>query len=104
MDEKLEEIQAEITALKILLRDSDYNANKLIESMVAAISDAAEVDIIPKFILWLANARLDFWDIMKARADWREKINVLEEEANCIETARNVATKPVVIGSDKFDD
>ncbi len=76
--EKYEAIQGEITALKSLLDDSDYKANKLIESLVATMQGATAVNFISRFVSWLTDATKEFGDVMASRAMWRAKINELE--------------------------
>lgn len=78
--EKYEAIQAEITALKSLLADSDYKANKLIESLVATMQGTTAVNFVSRFVSWLADATKEFGDVMASRAAWRAKINDLEAE------------------------
>lgn len=80
MESKREAIQAEINALKSLLRDTDYKANKLIEGLVATMNGATAVNFISRFIAWLADATREYGDVVSSRADWREKINALEAE------------------------
>lgn len=50
MESKREAIQAEINALKSLLHDTDYKANKLIEGLVATMNGATAVNFISRFI------------------------------------------------------
>lgn len=80
MEEKHEAIQGEITALKSLLADSDYKANKLIEGLVATMQGATAVNFISRFVAWLSDAATEFGDVMASRAAWRAKINELEAE------------------------
>lgn len=80
MESKREAIQAEINALKSLLRDTDYKANKLIEGLVAAMDGATAVNFISRFIAWLSDAMREYRDVVSSRAAWREKINALEAE------------------------
>lgn len=79
MDNTRESIQAEITALKMLLAETDYNANKLIESLVVTMIDASAVNFIAKFIAWLNGAIQEFGEVVRNRAAWRERINELEK-------------------------
>ena len=80
MESKRETIQAEINALKSLLRDTDYKANKLIEGLVAAMDGATAVNFVSRFIAWLTDAMRDYGEVVSSRAGWREKINALEAE------------------------
>ena len=75
-----EQIIAEITALKMLLVETDYNSNKLIESLALTMSDASAVNFIAKFVSWLSGAVNEFGEVVRNRAAWRARINKLEEE------------------------
>lgn len=66
MESKREAIQAEINALKSLLRDTDYKANKLIEGLVAAMDGATAVNFISRFIAWLADAMREYGDVVSS--------------------------------------
>ena len=68
MESKREAIQAEINALKSLLRDTDYKANKLIEGLVATMNGATAVNFISRFIAWLADAMREYGDVVSSRA------------------------------------
>ena len=63
----------EITALKSLLQDSDYQLIKLIESLAGCTSI---VEILTTFKSFLA----EFGELVNSRKSWREKINLLEAE------------------------
>lgn len=80
MESKREAILNEINALKQLLSSTDYNANKLIESLVLAMRDATAVNFIGRFIAWLTSAFKEYGEVVVSRAAWREKINELEKE------------------------
>ena len=84
MESKREAIQAEINALKSLLRDTDYKANKLIEGLVATMNGATAVNFISRFIAWLADAMREYGDVVSSRAAWREKIKELEAELEAL--------------------
>ena len=79
MDNTRESMQAEITALKMLLAETDYNSNKLIESLVVTMSEASAVNFIAKFVAWLSGAIKDFGEVVRNRAAWRDRINELEK-------------------------
>lgn len=87
MENKRDTILAEITALKLLLADSDYKANKLIEGLVVAMNGATAVNFISRFIAWLLDAMHEFGDVVASRAAWREKINTLEAELELLDHA-----------------
>ena len=62
---KRNQIMGEITALKSLLQDSDYQLIKLIENLAGCTSKS-----------FLA----EFGELVNSRKTWREKINLLEAE------------------------
>lgn len=70
---KRNQIMGEITALKSLLQDSDYQLIKLIESLAGCTSI---VEILTAFKSFLA----EFGELVNSRKSWREKINLLEAE------------------------
>jgi hypothetical protein len=63
MNEKQEQIQEEIFALKCLLADTDYQCMKYTEGALTVA---------------------EFADTRAKRAAWREKINALEGERNAL--------------------
>ena len=73
MDEKRERIVAEITALKSLLTDSDYQLLKMVENLAGCTSI---LEILAVFKSFLS----DFGDLVNDRKTWRENINLLEAE------------------------
>lgn len=73
MDEKKERITAEITALKSLLSESDYQLIKMLESLAGCTS---LLDILAVFKSFLT----DFGELVNNRKTWRENINLLEAE------------------------
>ena len=73
MDEKRERITAEITALKSLLSESDYQLIKMLESLAGCTS---LLDILAVFKSFLT----DFGELVNNRKTWRENINLLEAE------------------------
>lgn len=70
---KRNQIMGEITALKSLLQDSDYQLIKLIENLAGCTSI---IEILATFKLFLA----EFGELVNSRKNWREKINRLEAE------------------------
>lgn len=80
MESKREAIQGEINALKSLLVDTDYKANKIIEGLVATMSGATAVNFISRFVAWLSDAMREYGEVVSSRAAWRKKINALEAE------------------------
>lgn len=73
MDEKRERIAAEITALKSLLTESDYQLIKMLENLAGCTSI---LDILAVFKSFLT----DFGELVNDRKTWRENINTLEAE------------------------
>lgn len=84
MESKREAIQGEINALKSLLVDTDYKANKIIEGLVTAMSGATAVNFISRFIAWLADAMREYGEVVASRAAWRNEINALEAELEAL--------------------
>ena len=73
MDEKRERITAEITALKSLLTESDYQLIKMLENLAGCTSI---LDILAVFKSFLT----DFGELVNNRKTGRENINLLEAE------------------------
>ncbi|HJH78953.1 MAG TPA: hypothetical protein OIM07_04595 [Clostridiales bacterium] len=63
----------EITALKSLLADSDYSILKTLEGLLSCTSATG-------IIAFLKNVTADIKDIATKRAEWRARINELEEQ------------------------
>lgn len=80
MEEKRDNIQAEITALKDLLAQSDHISNQIIESLLTEMRDASALNCIGKLIAWLAASVTEYGDILRSRAAWRAKLRQLEAE------------------------
>lgn len=78
MDEKRERINAEITALKSLLTESDYQLIKMLENLAGCTSI---VEILAVFKSFLT----DFGELVANRKQWREDINTLEAELEQLE-------------------
>ena len=71
--ERLDYIRGEITALKSLLRDTDYSSNKLVENL----SDCETMEEV--FSACQAHHNR-YADVIASRREWRKKINELEAE------------------------
>lgn len=82
-----EQIMAEIDALKNLLEQSDYVPNKLSEGIVLALDGATAVNAIPRLLAAVMSALKEYRDVVKNRAEWRERINELEAELVRIENS-----------------
>lgn len=78
MDEKRERINAEITALKSLLTESDYQLIKMLENLAGCTSI---IEILAVFKSFLT----DFGELVTNRKQWREDINTLEAELEQLE-------------------
>lgn len=76
MDQK--RIIAEITALKSLLAETDYNSNRLIEDLILTMQSATVTNFVSKFISWIKSAVAMYGEIIQKRAAWREQLNNLE--------------------------
>lgn len=76
--EEREQIEGEIRALKSLLVDTDYNSNKIIESMTATLKDVTEEEFTSKFITWVRDTIINYGEIVERRAAWRTRINELQ--------------------------
>mgnify|MGYP001658370258 FL=1 len=63
----------EITALKSLLADSDYSILKTLEGLLSCTSATG-------IIAFLKDVTADIKDIATKRAEWRARINELEEQ------------------------
>lgn len=73
MDENTrDQIIAEITALKSLLRDTDYEVTKYAEGLTACTTQA-EIEAYREAFM------ADYGDVIDNRKAWRNKIRELEE-------------------------
>lgn len=86
MDEKRESITAEITALKSLLTESDYQLIKMLENLAGCTSI---LDILAVFKSFLT----DFGELVNDRKTWRENINTLEAELEQLDTETALENK-----------
>lgn len=86
MDEKRERITAEITALKSLLTESDYQLIKMLENLAGCTSI---LDILAVFKSFLT----DFGELVNDRKTWRENINTLEVELEQLDTETALENK-----------
>ena len=73
MNERQDQILAEITALKMLLRDTDYNVTKYAEGLTACTTQK-------QIEAYRAAFMAEHGEIINKRVAWRERINELEEE------------------------
>ncbi len=75
-----EDHQMELRAMKSLLADTDYIINKIVESMIEAISSATAVDFVVRFLLWLNAATTEYGPVVQNRTRWRRRIQELEAQ------------------------
>lgn len=83
---KRERITAEITALKSLLTESDYQLIKMLENLAGCTSI---LDILAVFKSFLT----DFGELVNDRKTWRENINTLEAELEQLDTETALENK-----------
>lgn len=75
----MDERYGEITALKSLLSDTDHEIIKIAEGLFAC-------DTVTELMGKLKSLSQEVRDIIAKRAEWRAKINALEEEMDEEET------------------
>lgn len=86
MDEKRERITAEITALKSLLSESDYQLIKMLENLAGCTSILEILAVFKSFLT-------DFGELVSNRKIWRENINTLEAELEQLNTETALENK-----------
>lgn len=74
------QIEAEINALHQLLSHSDYESTQMIESLISTMQDATALNFVTKFLSWLTTTIGKYGDIIRSRAEWRQRLKELEEE------------------------
>ena len=62
------------------LAKTDHIPNKIIESLIENLADATALNFITVFIQFIADVRIHYNDVLKARKFAREEINRLEGE------------------------
>ena len=82
MDETREQIIGEITALKSLLRDTDYEVTKYAEGLTACTTQA-EIETYREAFM------TQYGNVIANRVAWRNKIRELEAELEAINTNEN---------------
>ena len=88
----LETFQEEFTEIEFyesILNQTDHIPNKIIESLIENLADATALNFIGVFVQFIADIRVHYNDVLKARKLAREKIN----ELNC-ETVQEPTPKP----------
>lgn len=73
-------ITEQINGLQSLLADTDYVANKIVESLVETMQDATAVNFIAKFLAWLVSCTEEYGDTIRKRSQWRWQIRELERK------------------------
>ena len=81
MSDRREQIENEITALKMLLADTDYQVTKYAEGLTACSTQKEENAFREAFMA-------QYGDIIASRVQWRQRINELEEERDALPDPR----------------
>lgn len=79
----LETFQKEFTEIEFyesILNQTDHIPNKIIESLIENLADATALNFIGVFVQFIADIRVHYNDVLKARKLAREKINELNGE------------------------
>ena len=79
--ETFKEEFAEIEFYESLLKQTDHIPNKIIESLIENLADATALNFIGVFVQFIADIRVHYNDVLKARKLAREEINRLEGKA-----------------------
>ena len=77
MNDRREQIENEITALKMLLADTDYQVTKYAEGLTACSTQKEENAFREAFMA-------QYGDVIASRVQWRQRINELEEEREAL--------------------
>jgi len=77
MSDRREQIENEITALKMLLSDTDYQVTKYAEGLTACSTQKEENAFREAFMA-------QYGDVIASRVQWRQRINELEEEREAL--------------------
>ena len=78
-DEYSSQDEIDESVWRIFLMVTDHIPNKIIESLIENLADATALNFIGVFVQFIANIRVHYNDVLKARKLAREKIN----ELNC---------------------
>ena len=84
MNERQDQIMAEITALKMLLRDTDYEVTKYAEGLTACTTQK-------EIQAYRAEFMAEHGEVIESRKTWRARINELEAELDGLTPADPVA-------------
>ena len=74
------EYESESVFYYTFLIQTDHIPNKIIESLVENLADATALNFIGVFVQFIADIRVHYNDVLKARKLAREEINRLEGE------------------------
>ena len=77
-DECSSQDEIDASVWKIFLMVTDHIPNKIIESLIENLADATALNFITVFIQFIADVRIHYSDVLKARKQAREEINRLE--------------------------
>ena len=100
MNETREQIISEITALKMLLNDTDYQVTKYAEGLTACTTQREQEAYREAFMA-------QYGEVIQNRITWRAKINELEEELDNLpddEPEEETEPAPVEIEEDEDED
>lgn len=76
----IENYDSDIEFYYAFLSVTDHIPNKIIESLIENLADATALNFIGVFIQFLADVRVHYNDVLKARKQAREEINRIEGE------------------------
>ena len=76
----ISEYETESAFYETFLIQTDHIPNKIIESLVENLADATALNFIGVFVQFIADIRVHYNDVLKARKLAREEINRLECE------------------------
>ena len=97
----LETFQEEFTEIEFyesILNQTDHIPNKIIESLIENLADATALNFIGVFVQFIADIRVHYNDVLKARKLAREKINELNCETVPAPTPETTETETVTEG------
>lgn len=69
----------EILVLKNLLEQTDNIPNKIIEGLIDTLREATPVTLLADLAAYVKSVSAEYGDTIRQRAEWRKKINELEE-------------------------
>ena len=82
----IEYYDSDIDFYYAFLSATDHIPNKIIESLIENLADATALNFITVFIQFLADVRIHYNNVLKARKQARKEINRLEGETTEGET------------------